>query len=89
MTDTPEEIVETWTDEEVNTLFDQMQWSVDAINELIDGTREMASDQDRDDAIQRNLDHLTQGQEKAWYTDDSRDKSAITSAVTAAQTHLG
>jgi len=88
MTDTPEEIVETWTDDEVNTLFDQMQWSVDAINELIDGTRVMASDEDRDDAIQRNLDHLTQGQEKAWYTGDSRDKSAITSAVTAAQTHL-
>mgnify|MGYP000120824161 CR=1 FL=1 len=88
MSDIPEEVVETWTTEEVNELFDQMQWSVDAITELLDGTRVMASDADRDDAVQRNLDHLTQGQAKSWYTDDSRDKSAITAAVTAAQTHL-
>ena len=78
----------TLTEERIDTLFDQMQWSVDAITQLIDGTRALSSDEARDDAIQRNLDHLTLGQAKSWYIEDSRDKSAIDAAITAAQNHL-
>lgn len=88
MSNAIEGFVEDWTEEKINVLFDQMQWSVIAIDELISGVRVTNSVKDRDNAIKRNLDHLVLSQEKSWYVNSDRDKSIFNSAINKATQEL-
>lgn len=83
------------TAEEITQAFVACGHSVDLINGVIDGTQ-MAeeSDEEKADAVQRNVDHLKIQQAKDWYADDSEsrdapgNKTSIAAAVTAGDAYL-
>lgn len=83
------------TAEEINQHFTACGHSVDLINGIIDGSQ-MAneSDEDKSDAVDRNVRHLEIQVAKDWYTADSEtrtapaDKASIEAAIAAGNTYL-
>jgi len=89
------DVIDTPTAEEINQHFTACGHSVDLINGIIAGT-EMAddTDDDKNDAVDRNVRHLEIQVAKDWYVADSEsrtapaDKASISAAITAGNTYL-
>jgi hypothetical protein len=89
------DVIDTPTAEEINQHFNACGHSVDLINGIIAGT-DMAdeSQEDKNDAVDRNVRHLEIQVAKDWYTADSEsrtapaDKASITAAITAGNSYL-
>jgi hypothetical protein len=89
------DVVDTPTAEEITQHFNACGHSVDLVNGIIDGSQ-MADDsqEDKNDAVDRNVQHLEIQEAKQWYIDDSvsrtspADKASITAAITAGKAYL-
>lgn len=89
------DVIDTLTAEEISQHFSACGDSVDLINGIIDGSQ-MADDTDEDksDAVDRNVRHLEIQVAKDWYADDSEsrtapaDKASIEAAITAGNAYL-
>ena len=77
---------ETYTAEEINAMFSAMGDSVTLLNELV--TAGTHSD-DIDDTVDRNYRHLEIMLAKDHISDDDRDKTSYTDAITDSKTFLG
>ncbi len=80
------------TAEEINAHFSAMDDSVTLINETIDdNTRALEIYNDAEGVkamMKRNTDHLELQLDKDWATEDSRDKSSYTDAITAGVNYI-
>jgi len=89
------DVIDTPTAEEINQHFTACGHSVDLINGIIAGT-EMAddTDEDKNDAVDRNVRHLEIQVAKDWYVAHSEsrtapaDKASISAAITAGNSYL-
>jgi hypothetical protein len=89
------DVVDTPTAEEITQHFNACGHSVDLINGIIDGSRMVDDSQDdKNDAMDRNVKHLQIQEAQQWYTDDSEsrtapaDKASISAAITAGKTYM-
>ena len=75
------------TAEEINAHFSAMDDSVNLINNTIaddtDALEMFGSAEGAKEMMKRNTDHLELQLDKDWATEDSRDKSSYTDAMTA------
>jgi|5B_taG_2_1085324.scaffolds.fasta_scaffold250429_2 SUMO ligase MMS21 Smc5/6 complex component len=80
------------TAEDINQYFSAMDDSVTLINETIDdNTRALEIYNDAEGVkamMKRNTDHLELQLDKDWATEDSRDKSSYTDAITAGVNYI-
>jgi SUMO ligase MMS21 Smc5/6 complex component len=80
------------TVEEINAHFSAMDDSVNLINDTIaDNTNALemfSSEEGVKEMIKRNTDHLELQLDKDWATEDSRDKSSYTDAITAGLAYI-
>jgi hypothetical protein len=80
------------TVEEINAHFSAMDDSVNLINDTIaDNTNALemfGSEEGVKEMIKRNTDHLELQLDKDWATEDSRDKSSYTDAITAGLAYI-
>lgn len=89
------DVVDTPTAEEITQHFNACGHSVDLINGIIDGSRMDEETQDeKNDAMDRNVKHLQIQESRQWYIDDSEsreapaDKASISAAITAGKTYM-
>ena len=80
------------TAEEINAHFSAMDDSVNLINNTIaDDTQALemfGSAEGVKEMMKRNTDHLELQLDKDWATEDSRDKSSYTDAITAGKAYV-
>ena len=80
------------TAEEINGHFSAMDDSVNLINDTIaDNTNALemfGSEEEVKLMMKRNTDHLELQLDKDWATEDSRDKSSYTDAITAGVNYI-
>ena len=80
------------TAEEINGHFSAMDDSVNLINDTIaDDTQALEmfdSAEGVKEMMKRNTDHLELQLDKDWATEDSRDKSSYTDAITAGVNYI-
>ena len=80
------------TAEEINQHFSAMDDSVNLINNTIaDDTQALEIYNDAEGVkamMKRNTDHLELQLDKDWATEDSRDKSSYTDAITAGVNYI-
>jgi hypothetical protein len=80
------------TVEQINAHFSAMDDSVNLINDTIaDNTNALemfGSEEGVKEMIKRNTDHLELQLDKDWATEDSRDKSLYTDAITAGLAYI-
>ena len=80
------------TAEEINGHFSAMDDSVNLINETItddaDALQMFGSAEEVKLMVKRNTDHLEIQLDKDWATEDSRDKSSYTDAITAGVNYI-
>jgi hypothetical protein len=92
---TPDEDFAPPSAEQIDDWFGIASHSVMAINGIIDGSRALEYTQDeKNDAVDRNVKHLQIQETQQWYTDDSEsrtapaDKASISAAITAGKTYM-
>ena len=80
------------TAEEINGHFSAMDDSVTLINDTIadntDALEMFGSEEEVKLMMKRNTDHLELQLDKDWATEDSRDKSSYTDAITAGVNYI-
>jgi len=80
------------TAEEINAHFSAMDDSVTLINDTIadntDALEMFGSEEEVKLMVKRNTDHLELQLDKDWATEDSRDKSSYTDAITAGVNYI-
>tara|TARA_A100000172_G_C3007718_1_gene98615 strand:- start:212 stop:475 length:264 start_codon:yes stop_codon:yes gene_type:complete len=80
------------TAEEINAHFSAMDDSVNLINDTIaddtDALEMFDSAEGVKEMVKRNTDHLEIQLVKDWATEDSRDKSSYTDAITAGVNYI-
>ena len=80
------------TAEEINGHFSAMDDSVNLINDTItddtDALEIFGSAEGVKEMMKRNTDHLELQLDKDWATEDSRDKSSYTDAITAGKAYV-
>ena len=80
------------TAEDINQYFSGMDDCVTLINDTIDdNTRALEIYNDAEgvkEMMKRNTDHLELQLDKDWATEDSRDKSSYTDAITAGVNYI-
>ena len=80
------------TAEEINAHFSAMDDSVTLINDTIadntDALEMFGSEEEVKLMMKRNTDHLELQLDKDWATEDSRDKSSYTDAITAGVNYI-
>tara|TARA_R110001606_G_scaffold325816_1_gene472547 strand:- start:22 stop:285 length:264 start_codon:yes stop_codon:yes gene_type:complete len=80
------------TAEEINAHFSAMDDSVNLINDTIaddtDALEMFGSVEGAKEMMKRNTDHLELQLDKDWATEDSRDKSSYTDAITAGVNYI-
>jgi hypothetical protein len=80
------------TAEEINGHFSAMDDSVNLINDTItddtDALEMFGSAEGVKEMMKRNTDHLELQLDKDWATEDSRDKSSYTDAITAGVNYI-
>ena len=80
------------TAEEINAHFSAMDDSVNLINDTItddtDALEIFGSAEGVKEMMKRNTDHLELQLDKDWATEDSRDKSSYTDAITAGKAYV-
>ena len=80
------------TAEEINGHFSAMDDSVNLINDTItddtDALEIFGSAEGVKEMMKRNTDHLELHLDKDWATEDSRDKSSYTDAITAGKAYV-
>ena len=80
------------TAEEINGHFSAMDDSVNLINDTItddaDALEIFGSAEGVKEMMKRNTDHLELQLDKDWATEDSRDKSSYTDAITAGVNYI-
>ncbi len=80
------------TTEEINGHFSAMDDSVNLINDTItddtDALEMFGSAEGVKEMMKRNTDHLELQLDKDWATEDSRDKSSYTDAITAGVNYI-
>ncbi len=80
------------TAEEINAHFSAMDDSVNLINNTIaddtDALEMFGSAEGAKEMMKRNTDHLELQLDKDWATEDSRDKSSYTDAITAGVNYI-
>ena len=80
------------TAEEINAHFSAMDDSVNLINDTIaddtDALEMFGSAEGAKEMMKRNTDHLELQLDKDWATEDSRDKSSYTDAITAGVNYI-
>ena len=80
------------TAEEINAHFSAMDDSVNLINNTIaddtDALEMFGSAEGAKEMMKRNTDHLELQLDKDWATEDSRDKSSYTDAITAGLAYI-
>ena len=80
------------TVEQINAHFSAMDDSVNLINDTIaDNTNALemfGSEEGVKEMMKRNTDHLELQLDKDWATEDSRDKSSYTDAITAGVNYI-
>ena len=80
------------TAEEINGHFSAMDDSVDLITATIaddaDALEMFGSEEEVKLMVKRNTDHLELQLDKDWATEDSRDKSSYTDAITAGVNYI-
>ena len=80
------------TAEDINQYFSGMDDCVTLINDTIDdNTRALEIYNDAEGVkamVKRNTDHLELQLDKDWATEDSRDKSSYTDAITAGVNYI-
>ena len=80
------------TAEEINAHFSAMDDSVNLINNTIaddtDALEMFGSAEGAKEIMKRNTDHLELQLDKDWATEDSRDKSSYTDAITAGVNYI-
>jgi len=80
------------TAEEINGHFSAMDDSVNLINDTIaddtDALKMFGSAEGVKEMMKRNTDHLELQLDKDWATEDSRDKSSYTDAITAGVNYI-
>jgi len=89
------DVADTPTAEEVSQHFNACGHSVDLINKIIDGSRmDEETQDDKNDAMDRNVKHLQIQEAQQWYIDDTEsrtapaDKASISAAITAGKTYM-
>ena len=80
------------TAEEINAHFSAMDDSVNLINNTIaddtDALEMFGSAEGAKEMMKRNTDHLELQLDKDWATEDSRDKSSYTDAITVGVNYI-
>jgi len=80
------------TAEEINAHFSAMDDSVNLINNTIaddtDALEMFGSAEGAKEMMKRNTDHLELQLDKDWATEDSRDKSSYTDAITSGVNYI-
>ena len=80
------------TAEEINGHFSAMDDSVNLINDTIaddsDALKQFGTAEEVKIMLKRNTDHLEIQLVKDWATEDSRDKSSYTDAITAGVNYI-
>ena len=80
------------TAEEINAHFSAMDDSVNLINDTIaddsDALKQFGTAEEVKIMLKRNTDHLEIQLVKDWATEDSRDKSSYTDAITAGVNYI-
>ena len=80
------------TAEDINQHFSAMDDSVNLINNTIaddtDALEMFGSAESVKEMMKRNTDHLELQLDKDWATEDSRDKSSYTDAITAGVNYI-
>lgn len=83
------------TADQINDWFSSTSHSVNAVNQVIDGTSDVhLSQEDKNDHVDRNVKHLQIQEAQQWYIDDSEsrtapaDKASISAAITAGKAYM-
>ena len=83
------------TADQINDWFSSTSHSVNAVNQVIDGTSDVhLSQEDKNDHVDRNVKHLQIQEAQQWYIDDTEsreapaDKASISAAITAGKTYM-
>jgi len=85
-------MVDNPTTEQINAHFSAMDDSVDLIDSVIAGEHDALATQTTEEVkemVTRNTDHLELQLDKDWATNDNRDKTSYTDAITAGKNYVG